>query len=483
MRRLVVTVSDDASYYLEIARRVVGGNGVSFDGIHPTNGFHPLWESLLILLQAITRAGPESQLRSVLVLQIGLLVMAALWIWRGSEVVAGARGAFVGLVTFLVLGFIPAVSGMESALVWFLLAGFLYRAPLRALHAERTWRRGAEIGAWLGLLALARLDLVFFVPIGLASLSGSALLAGAVVLLLLLGPYLVWNLATFGHLVPISGALKTSFPDPGWYLGSFKLSRLDHTVLVVSLLACFVYGVRRLTMKDRSRQGPLRALSELDLIAIGALLHAGYLLFFMRWAVFGWYLVPERFALVVLVAWAVAEVNGRRIERWMALVPGFATLALAGTLVFAVRRDWKQPLDHSWHVAAYEAAIWARDHLPQEAILAMKDAGHFAFFSERRVINIDGLANNFAYQDELRRGRFAAYLHESGVTYFVQHAFPDSPEVARGEYQSWTFNAFSHLYQVSGGSICVTPRDEVYRSMPYFDGSHRTAFIIFRLPG
>ena len=235
MRRLVMTVSDDASYYLEIARRVVGGTGVSFDGIHPTNGFHPLWESLLILLQAITRAGPESQLRLVLVLQIGLLVMAAIWIWRGLEVIAGARGAMVGLVTFLVLGFLPAVSGMESALVWFLLAGFLARAPLRALDADRTWRRGAEIGAWLGLLALARLDLVFFIPLGLVSLSGGALLAGGVVLLLLLGPYLAWNLTTFGHLVPISGALKTSFPDPGWYLGAFKFSRLDHAVFAASL--------------------------------------------------------------------------------------------------------------------------------------------------------------------------------------------------------------------------------------------------------
>ena len=36
------STSDDAFYYLAIARRLAAGDGASFDGETPTNGFHPL---------------------------------------------------------------------------------------------------------------------------------------------------------------------------------------------------------------------------------------------------------------------------------------------------------------------------------------------------------------------------------------------------------------------------------------------------------
>ena len=41
-------ISDDAFYYFTIARNIAIGNGVSFDGLSPTNGFHPLYVILLI---------------------------------------------------------------------------------------------------------------------------------------------------------------------------------------------------------------------------------------------------------------------------------------------------------------------------------------------------------------------------------------------------------------------------------------------------
>lgn len=58
---------DDAFYYFQIARNIATGHGSSFDGIHRTNGYHPLWmlvcvavscisqgKAFFVLLQAIT---------------------------------------------------------------------------------------------------------------------------------------------------------------------------------------------------------------------------------------------------------------------------------------------------------------------------------------------------------------------------------------------------------------------------------------------
>lgn len=47
---LATHVQDDGYYYLEIAQRVVRGEGTTLDGINPTNGFHPLWQGVLSFL-------------------------------------------------------------------------------------------------------------------------------------------------------------------------------------------------------------------------------------------------------------------------------------------------------------------------------------------------------------------------------------------------------------------------------------------------
>src|SRR5687768_7036872 len=46
---LTLTV-DDSFYYLRIAENVANGLGPTFDGVEPTNGFHPLWMGLLSAL-------------------------------------------------------------------------------------------------------------------------------------------------------------------------------------------------------------------------------------------------------------------------------------------------------------------------------------------------------------------------------------------------------------------------------------------------
>src|SRR5262245_48760244 len=45
--------ADDFFYYLEIAERVLAGEGFTFDGVTPTNGFHPLWMAILVTLGAL----------------------------------------------------------------------------------------------------------------------------------------------------------------------------------------------------------------------------------------------------------------------------------------------------------------------------------------------------------------------------------------------------------------------------------------------
>src|SRR5258706_16275672 len=39
---------DDAFFYARIAKNIARGDGVTFDGVHATSGFHPLWLATLV---------------------------------------------------------------------------------------------------------------------------------------------------------------------------------------------------------------------------------------------------------------------------------------------------------------------------------------------------------------------------------------------------------------------------------------------------
>lgn len=43
-------IYDDMFYYLRVAQHIVAGHGSTFDGVAPTNGYHPLWMMICVAL-------------------------------------------------------------------------------------------------------------------------------------------------------------------------------------------------------------------------------------------------------------------------------------------------------------------------------------------------------------------------------------------------------------------------------------------------
>ncbi|MCP4539563.1 MAG: hypothetical protein GY832_20705 [Chloroflexi bacterium] len=80
-------VSDDAFYYFTIARNAVRGHGVTFDGVTPTNGFHPLW--LVSLLPIYRVAGGDAELALRLSLSLGALFSTGAILLLGVAVAWG----------------------------------------------------------------------------------------------------------------------------------------------------------------------------------------------------------------------------------------------------------------------------------------------------------------------------------------------------------------------------------------------------------
>ena len=89
MDAVVSRIDDDAAYFYQIARNLVQGNGLTFDGINATNGFQPLWLYVLLPLAWVLQNAPvELYLRAALIYQVYCWLLQGLCSFSPSHILA-----------------------------------------------------------------------------------------------------------------------------------------------------------------------------------------------------------------------------------------------------------------------------------------------------------------------------------------------------------------------------------------------------------
>lgn len=169
---------DDAYYYFKVAQNITEGHGITFDGVNPTNGYHPLWMLVNIPIFALARFDLILPLRILLMVQAALSAATGVLLFR---MVKGTVSPMLGVlasawwVTDLYLHSAMYEFGLETGLAAFTVTLLLYQL----WKLERTWRtegvslrRVAGLAVFAMLAMFSRLDLVFL-----------AVLAGAWILL------------------------------------------------------------------------------------------------------------------------------------------------------------------------------------------------------------------------------------------------------------------------------------------------------------
>lgn len=460
--QLIRYSNDDTCYYLGIGRNLAAGEGLTFDGLHRTNGFHPLWQ-LISTAPFLLGLGTDAAWRFLLALTV---IIWGVGLWYLRRIILRRWGPAAALLALLVCLwpqiYNNSTCGMEVTLTFTLLMcgiDLLERRGIGKLNAPPGVEAG--LGVLLALVFLSRLDTAFLhLAAGIcflrAYLRGGAahgrgirdLLARGLRLFgptaLALAGYLVWNKLSFGHFFAISGALKSSFPIPGFNLGQFLMYR----ELGVFAVAALIW----LAVRRRSNEPWLR------ILAWGLAGQLLYLLFFLKWAPFAYYLI----ALGLPVGlFALADFQNRllpvdgRLYRW--LVPLATVVVIAGQVLSWYRQGY------GFQRATYEGALWARDNTSEDAVLAMRDSGIFGYFCERSCINLDGLVNDYEYQRWVSADRLGDYFDENGVDYFVHHALPTEDHESR---ETLSFYIPGRLY--GGEAIYVLSNDDlVFTSRPY----------------
>lgn len=229
---------DDAYYYFKVAQNITEGHGSTFDGINPTNGYHPLWLIVCIPIFALARFDVILPLRVLLMVIAGFQAATAVLIYRL------VKNSLSGAVAILAASFwafnfyIHAVvyeMGLETALAAFAVVLLIYmfsRFEQEWRTQEVTLKKIAGLGGIAVIVMFSRLDLVFL-----------AIIAGI---------WIVFRGKPIRYLLPLdmliifasmttSAALRTGITS---YNEFYASSALEATVIamIVKPIALYFFG-------------------------------------------------------------------------------------------------------------------------------------------------------------------------------------------------------------------------------------------------
>lgn len=164
---------DDAYYYFKVAQNISEGRGSTFDGVNPSNGYHPLWLLASVPIFALARFDLILPLRILTVVMAALSAATSILLFRllrqqVAESIAMLASAFWAFN--LTLHSIITQPGMETgilALSIVTLLLLLKKYELRWRQEQRAATRQEIV--WLALAALfalfSRLDNIYLVLI------------------------------------------------------------------------------------------------------------------------------------------------------------------------------------------------------------------------------------------------------------------------------------------------------------------------------
>jgi hypothetical protein len=424
---LVGRFEDDAFYYFQVARNIARGAGPTFDGIHATNGFHPLWMALLVVVFRFV-PGEVAPLRCASACEVILVASALVGVHREMRRRTPGPSAFVAAVLPLAMPASPRAlaGGMESALDLFLLVALWRRWSALGLVGARV-RDGLALGALAALACLARLENTALVAAGAVVLLRRhglrcALPFVAVPSLVVLG-FAAYSTVRFGMALPVSGVIKHHLAERFGLVEGLWLSIREGSPECVAIAA----GVLAVVLPTRSRM-----LEAIRATGIGPPLVAAVVLAALDLAVIGgaekWSRVPLYVAVGVAVS-VVAERLGRA-RAFAALVALIAAARLAPSIA-----DWIHP-GRSYAAQRLRAGRWLAANLPPGARAGSWNAGMIGYFSARAVINLDGLVNDRTfYEQVIRDHHLARYVDDERIDWLAdQQDCGESPAeyLARG---------------------------------------------------
>ena len=407
-------ILDDAYYYIGIARNLVDHGVSQFSSPLKTNGYQPLWLSLLTVSASLFGTSDTALVTQCYSLSFAFLMIFVYLSRRRYGM------AFPALLTILSYSFI-VLNGMESALLPALILMFF---------SAKTW---TQKGVMASLLFLGRLDALSVVIandlyIGLTQRKWELL--HYTILLPIVLFYLLFNYFFYGVPVPVSGLQKAigNFPFENLqvglgYLSNYKtIIRLFGGIVLVNVLASRPYF-------------SLRFCREWSVLTFSTVLCATYYSSRSGWIVWPWYYWPiftlifygllESVLLIKLLLPSPINVrNGLAISILLLNILYTSKIGLNNIVDRwnMVKEATSGAYSSSYSRQNLKLAEYVRLNFPHQVYFAMGDrAGSFGFFlgNEYRFFHTEGLVASYEYYQAMHNDQGLVFADGQGIDYWI----------------------------------------------------------------
>ena len=403
--------SDDLFYYSQIAGHVAEGHGFTFDGIHPTNGFQPLFLFILVPFGSLLLNDWYLSWVLVSLLVTFFSVLTCFQLRSFIKELGGSKDFSSWLpVVFILHPVIITVTfnGTEAALSFFMVV-----LSLRAFLWLQKGEKIISAAVIFSLLVLTRMEysIFLFLLFLFAMLQNHSLKKWMIVAvgpILTFGAWLVMNYVYFGAIIPSSGQAKSI--HGGYYMFSFfdgfvaAHGTVLHAeaevsyVIVLLLLVGFYFLLRNRSL--------VRWLGFL-------LVSSVVLLSLSLWQMKGfrdWYLIPQFLIILICVSYAIV---------W--LMKGFKKFAPILLLVPVIL--WYEAQNAQRHFTGHQVLLATKGiDLPPGVSIGSFNAGlPSAILGERyTIVNLDGVVNNSVLEFQQSQ-ELECYLQQENISYVFDY--------------------------------------------------------------
>jgi len=444
---LLGVVPDDAFYYLGIARNIAMHGSSSFDGINPTNGYHPGWMFALVICARVVR-GSDALLRAGLTLAFAFHVASALLLGRGlSRWMAPPWNRIVAACWLLnPVPFALAAQAMESSFYSFTLAlAFLIYsrriAPKLAAGEELRVADLGGLGAGLALCFLGRTEAAILAACVMVTVAISSARRPAprlfnfatmgVAFLLTVAPWFAFSRFATGRWSQASGAMKMLWAAQReqtlWmrihscYL-YLKGVWLMHPAVVLpaprlvphqAIISLAIIAVLVAVAVGGLRRPETRPIALLGLAALVGTFTTGIVYSTLFEDQQLWYRIQPSFVLYVFTCIVAITFASRFISQRSAGALGWVCVLYWTWVVIA---HVPRLAEYPWQRDVFTSEPAFEQLVPAGEPIGALNAGIPGYFGPRTIINLDGLVNNTIAEYYTHRD-FDRYLRDANIHY------------------------------------------------------------------
>lgn len=412
IKYLIHFTTDDTYFYLKVACNFASGYGSSFDGIDLTNGYHPLWFLILsmyfFLINLFVKINPELLLRFTffLVTLLNLLsISLSIKIFDKLNILESIYSRIGFFLLTIPFSFFYLV-GTEQNLLIFIYLMYIYLTfnTSSSLHSNFKFIIPS-------LLFLARIDLGLVLAISTIIFDyfrndDKKVFISSIILITTIFLYAFLNFIFFGTLSSVSSLYKFNLnvSQNLKFIPAPLTNPIDFMILILIIFCGIFYQVNKKKIAFEN----LRIFEMTYLISI---LFLFFHLLFDRYGIREWYYIFPLYFSLFLISIRMNEVN---LDKILFFISGVIFL-----VYFTIFR-----MNYYNHNSAFDFAKEVKEIVREdERIYQIDYSGLISFFSERKIINGDGLMNNYEYYKILKQGRLLEYLKRVNPDYLIFYSF------------------------------------------------------------